>query len=218
MSVARLFRTINVFFVFFLFSRLPPGVRDVFAKCSRADAEKATAARTSIIQKTTVINATEDDLTSAAEGGYESLEAKEDLEKNFPTIDDGTPSYRHQQAMRSGPESIRIARNAYVENVATEKLRSAALCLNRRPSVRAIFARLALLHSSRNPQTSVRHAATDTPAKREREREKNKKTFYRTFRRKLVSAVFPVPLRVLLYTVLFDTIFHSCLPSRKKTK
>jgi hypothetical protein len=85
-------------------------------------ADEATA--TSIIQKT-VINATGDDLILAMEGGYKSLKAKEDLEKNFPTIDDGTPSYRHQQVMKSGPESIRIARNGYVENVATEKLRSA---------------------------------------------------------------------------------------------
>ncbi|XP_025421585.1 peroxidase isoform X2 [Sipha flava] len=82
--------------------------------------DEATA--TSIIQKT-VINATGDDLILAMEGGYKSLKAKEDLEKNFPTIDDGTPSYRHQQVMKSGPESIRIARNGYVENVATEKLR-----------------------------------------------------------------------------------------------
>jgi len=62
---------------------------------------------------------------SAVEGGYKSLKAKEDLEKNFPTIDGGTPSYRHQQVMKSGPESIGIARNGYVENIATEKLRSA---------------------------------------------------------------------------------------------
>jgi len=62
---------------------------------------------------------------SAVEEGYKSLKAKEDLEKNFPTIDGGTPSYRHQQVMKSGPESIGIARNGYVENIATEKLRSA---------------------------------------------------------------------------------------------
>lgn len=62
---------------------------------------------------------------SVVEEGYKSLKAKEDLEKNFPTIDGGTPSYRHQQVMKSGPESIRIARNGYVENIATEKLRSA---------------------------------------------------------------------------------------------
>lgn len=80
---------------------------------------------TSIIQRTVVINATGDDLMSAVEGGYKSLKAKEDLEKNFPTIDGGTPSYRHQQVMKSGPESIGIARNGYVENIATEKLRSA---------------------------------------------------------------------------------------------
>lgn len=81
---------------------------------------------TSIIQRTTVvINATGDNLMFAAEGGYKSLKAKEDLEKNFPTIDGGTPSYRHQQVMKSGPESIGIARNGYVENIATEKLRSA---------------------------------------------------------------------------------------------
>ncbi|XP_022177219.1 chorion peroxidase-like isoform X1 [Myzus persicae] len=78
---------------------------------------------TSIIQRTVVINATGDDLMSAVEGGYKSLKAKEDLEKNFPTIDGGTPSYRHQQVMKSGPESIGIARNGYVENIATEKLR-----------------------------------------------------------------------------------------------
>ncbi|XP_025200669.1 lactoperoxidase isoform X2 [Melanaphis sacchari] len=78
---------------------------------------------TSIIQRTIVINATGDDLMSVVEGGYKSLKAKEDLEKNFPTIDGGTPSYRHQQVMKSGPESIRIARNGYVENIATEKLR-----------------------------------------------------------------------------------------------
>jgi len=88
--------------------------------------EGTMVARTSIIQETTVINATEDDLTAAVEAGYESLKAKEDLEKNFPTIEDGTPPYRHQQVMKSGPESIRMARNAYVENIATEKLRSAA--------------------------------------------------------------------------------------------
>ena len=81
---------------------------------------------TSIIQRT-VINATGDNLMSAVEGGYKSLKAKEDLEKNFPTIDDGTPSYRHQQVMKSSPESIRIARNGYVENIATEKLRSVML-------------------------------------------------------------------------------------------
>lgn len=80
---------------------------------------------TSIIQRTIVINATGDDLMSAVEGGYKSLKAKEDLEKNFPTIDGGTPSYRHQQVMKSSPESIGIARNGYVENIATEKLRSA---------------------------------------------------------------------------------------------
>lgn len=80
---------------------------------------------TSIIQRAVVINATGDDLMSAVEEGYKSLKAKEDLEKNFPTIDGGTPSYRHQQVMKSGPESIGIARNGYVENIATEKLRSA---------------------------------------------------------------------------------------------
>lgn len=78
---------------------------------------------TSIIQKA-VINATGDDLTLAVERGRKSLQAKEDLEKNLPAIDDGTPSYRHQQMMKSGPESMRIARDGYVENVATEKLRS----------------------------------------------------------------------------------------------
>lgn len=88
--------------------------------------EGVIAAWSSIIQGTTVINATGDDLTAAAEAGYKSLKVKEDLEKNFPTIEDGTPSYRHQQVMKSGPESIRIARNAYVENIATEKLRSDA--------------------------------------------------------------------------------------------
>ncbi|XP_050539391.1 lactoperoxidase-like isoform X2 [Daktulosphaira vitifoliae] len=81
-------------------------------------------AATSIIQKT-VINATGDYLKSAVEEGYKSLKAKEDLEKNFPTIDEGTPSYRHQQVMKSGPESIRIARHGYIENIATEKLRAA---------------------------------------------------------------------------------------------
>lgn len=79
---------------------------------------------TSIIQRTTVLNATDDDLTFSVEKGYKSLRAKEVLEENLPTIDDGTPSYRHQQTMKSGPESIRIARNGYVENVATEILRS----------------------------------------------------------------------------------------------
>ncbi|XP_050422954.1 lactoperoxidase-like isoform X2 [Adelges cooleyi] len=79
---------------------------------------------TSIIQKA-VINATGDDLTLAVERGRKSLQAKEDLEKNLPAIDDGTPSYRHQQMMKSGPESMRIARDGYVENVATEKLREA---------------------------------------------------------------------------------------------
>lgn len=79
---------------------------------------------TSIIQGTTVVNATDDDLTFSVEEGYKSLRAKKILEENLPTIDDGTPSYRHQQAMKSGPESIRIAQNGYVENVATEILRS----------------------------------------------------------------------------------------------
>lgn len=83
---------------------------------------------TSIIQRTVVLNATGDNLISAVEGGYKSLKSKEELEKNFPTIDDGTPSYRHQQVMKSGPESIRIARNGYVENIATEKLRSVLRC------------------------------------------------------------------------------------------
>lgn len=80
---------------------------------------------TSIIQRAVVINATGNNLMLAAvDGGYKSLKAKEDLEKNFATIDDGTPSYRHQQVMKSSPESIRIARNGFVENIATEKLRS----------------------------------------------------------------------------------------------
>lgn len=83
--------------------------------------QQANAATAAVV----VINATGYDLTAALLDGRKSLKAKEDLEKNFATIDDGTPSYRHQQAMKSGPESIRIARKGYVENVATEKLRSA---------------------------------------------------------------------------------------------
>jgi len=93
---------------------------------------------------------------SAVEEGYKILKAKEDLEKNFPTIDGGTPSYRHQQVMKSGPESIGIARNGYVENIATEKLRSAQR--------RQTTPRHPPTHPPNNPTHTPSHTTTNHPS------------------------------------------------------